>query len=190
MLQHGFELVEALGKAGLGRLAGLVFLPQVADGCAQVVRQGSREGGDIGAFAVCLAVVGSLFGRGDIARDRLAEVVDEAEPHQLEHVDALQFGFEQEHQQAERPAVFGHAFGSPVTGARRAQRVLEGAGLLQEGKDAVLAVRCLHFVRLRDDAGIRQRRICADFRTVGANNCAVNRTNPRDGKSIWFQNVS
>ena len=61
MLQHGFELVEALGKAGLGRLAGLVFLPQVADGCAQVVRQGSREGGDIGAFAVCLAVVGSLF---------------------------------------------------------------------------------------------------------------------------------
>ncbi|MCY1521082.1 hypothetical protein D9M68_558810 [compost metagenome] len=132
VLQQGLELVERLHRLRFGRLGFLVLVPQCEDARAQRRVERARE--HLQVFALLRALVGmrGLLDGGDVAVDRLAQVVHHAHLQHLEQVQVGQLVLEGHGHQAQAPAVLGRALGAARGRVRAAQHALEALGLAKE----------------------------------------------------------
>ena len=140
VLEDRLQLVEALGEPRLGAAGGRVVLPELQQLGAQVGGQGGAEGLHVGPLPRLAAVVGGLERRRHVARDRLAQVVDQRQLQQPLQVQARKIAGEEHDHQREAPGMLGRALRPPARGEAGAERVLQALGPLQEGEDAGEAV--------------------------------------------------
>src|SRR5438270_13954479 len=80
VLEDGLELVESLRCPRLRSFSGLVLVPQRRDFVAQRLRQRREEPEQVPSLVSRLVLAAPcLLRRGDVATDRFAEVVDDAD---------------------------------------------------------------------------------------------------------------
>ena len=129
---HGLELVERLVDLGLLRFERGHLVVE----CAHLLAAGGGKRCDplveqrfLRRFVLCGLVKG-----GDIAREALAEVVDEAHARHLVHVGLGKFIAQEKRHQRDAPAVLGNALVPPAGGVAVAGSVLQFFRRVQRGE--------------------------------------------------------
>ena len=134
VLEHGFQLVEGFGEARFGCGGGVVLIPQGEQVTLLVGGQRRQQFQEMTTLLDGLVHRRVLIDGGDVAVQRLAQVVDHTQLEQAMVIDAGVGVLKEHHHQAEAPRMLGGAFWAPLRRKAAAQRALELLRRPQEGK--------------------------------------------------------